>query len=154
MTKLTLGLAATAGLVKFAMEVQRCCKKTAEELRALEQAKASGIHQIVSLRTVFKSFASSFDKYDEDVVGLLSQKDRESIGEIMRDAEGVIERCEGTVSKLRALSKKKVRSKSELDVLREELNDVVSTIQCLQESFHTLVAHLLNEISTYADASG
>ena len=136
------------------MEVQKCCKKTAEELKALERAKVSGIHQIISLRTVFKSLASSFDKYEEDVINLLSQKDKEKLGEIMRDTEGIIERCEGTVTELRALTKRKVRSGSELDVLREELNGVVFTIQCLQESFNTLVAHLLNEVSTYADASG
>lgn len=128
-------LAATASLVKVAIEVKKFCNKTVEELKALERAKVSGIHQITSLRIVFKALASSFDKYNDDVIALLSQKDRENIGELIKDTHGVIEGCEGTVSKLRALTKKKLRSKSELDVLREELSGAISTIQCLQESF-------------------
>ncbi|CAF9909963.1 hypothetical protein IMSHALPRED_008517 [Imshaugia aleurites] len=130
-------LAATAGLVKFAIEVKKSCNKTAEKLKALEQAKASGTHQIASLRIVLKTLASSFDKYNAEVEKVLSQKDKDDIGEVMRDATGVIERCEGIVSKLKALTKKKLRSKSELDVLREELNTAISTIQCLQTSFNT-----------------
>ncbi len=134
-------------MVKLVVEIKRFCDKTAEELKAVELAKCSGTDQITSLRTVFKSLGSSFDKYNEDVITLLGQKDKESIGEIMKDTEGVIERCEVTISKLRALTRKKVRSKSELDVLREELRDAVSTIQCLKDSFHTLVTRPL-KVST------
>ena len=78
---------------------------------------------------------------------LLSQKDKDNIREIMRDTTGVLERCEGIVSKLKALTKKKLHSKSELDVLREELNTAISTIQCLHTSFNTLVSHPLNEVN-------
>ena len=121
--------------------MKKYCNKTAERLKALEQAKVSGIHQVTSLRIVFKSLASSFDKYNSDIIDLLSPKDRHDIREIMKDTDGVIERCEGTMSKLRALAKKKIHDKSELDVLRDELNDAVNIIQCLQKAFDTLVSH-------------
>ena len=127
--------------------MKRSCNKTAERLKALEQAKASGIHQITSLRIVFKTLASSFDKYNAEVEKFLSQKDKDSIREIMRETTGVIERCEGTVSKLKALTKKKLHSRSELDVLREELNAAISTLQFLQTSFSMLVSHPLNEVN-------
>ncbi len=139
-------------MVKLIVEIKKFCDKTAEELKAVELAKSSGTDQITSLRTVFRSLASSFDKYNEDVIDLLDQKDKEKIGEIMKDTEGVIERCEVTMSKLRALTRKKVRSKSELDVLREELRGAVSTIQFLQDSFNALVTRPLKEFSTYANA--
>ena len=130
-------------MVKFIVEIKRFCDKTAEELKAVELAKSSGTDQITSLRTVFKSLASSFDKYNKDVIDLLDQKDKESIGEIMKDTEVVIEKCEVTMSRLRALIRKKNRSKSELDVLREELRGAVSTIHCLKDSFNTLVTRPL-----------
>lgn len=122
--------------------------RTAERSKAIEQAKISVIHQINSLRTVSTSFTSSVNKYNTDIVGLLGQKDQDDIRDIVGDTTEVIERCEGTVPKLRTLILKKVHSKSELAVLREELNGAIATIQCLQASFNTLVSHPLDLSNT------
>ena len=130
------------------MQVRKYCKKHAEKLEALEQARVSGIYQLTSLRTVFKSLASSFDKYNTDVIDLLGPKAKEDIGEIMKDTMRIMETSEGTVSKLRALTRTKVRSKSEVDVLREELAGAVAVIECLQGSFSTSVGHTIYEVIT------
>ena len=121
------------------------CKKTAEGLKALEQAKSAGIQQTTSLRIVINSLASSFDNYNTDIIDSLSQKAKHGIGEIVKDTNAVIERCEGTVSKLKALTKKELHSESELDVLRKDLSDSINIIQCLQNSFNTLVENPPNE---------
>ncbi len=146
--KLMSRIAATVSLIKLIVEIKRSCDKTAEELKSVELAKSLGTDQITSFRTVLKSLASLFDKYNEDVIGSLDQKDKERIGEMMKDTEGVIERCEVTISKLRALTRKKVHSKSELDVLREELRGAVSTIHYLKDSFNELVTRPLKGFST------
>ena len=125
--------------------MKKYCKKTAERLRALEQAKSAGIHQITSLRIVFRALASSFEKYNDVIIDSLNQKAKNDIGEIIKDTKGVMERCEGTVSKLRALTKKELHSKSELDVLREELSGAIQIIQVLQNSFDSLVKDPPNE---------
>ena len=121
--------------------MKRYCDKTAEKLEAIEQARVSGINQVTSLRIVVKSLASSFDKYNTDVNDLLSQKDKDAIGGVIKDTWTVIERCEGTVSQLRALTRKKTNSKSKLDVLRDELKETTSTIQSLHLAFNTLASH-------------
>ena len=128
--------------------MKKYCNRTAEELKALEQAKISGLHQITSLRTVFKSLALSFDKYNTDVIDSLSQEDKNNIGEIVKDTREAVERCENTTSKLRALIKKRPRSKSEFDALHGELNNTITTIQCLQTSFNMSVSRPLNEVVT------
>lgn len=125
--------------------MKKHCNRTAEGLVALEQAKISGLHQITSLRTVFKSLATSFDKLNEDVEESLSQKDKGNIREIAKDTMGAMDRCEDTICKIKALTKKKLRSKSELDVLRNELNDAMASIQCLQISLNTSVSRPLTE---------
>lgn len=83
----------------------------------------------------------------------LSQKDKVNIGEIVKDTTEAMEKCKGTMVELRALTKKKLRSKSELDVLRDELNSAITTIQCLQASFSSLVSRPLIEVNTLTDAS-
>ena len=133
--------------------MKKHCSRTAEELKALEQAKISGLNRITSLRTVFKALALSFDKYNKDVMESLSQKDKVNIGEIVKDTTEAIEKCKGTMVELRALTKKKLRSKSELDVLRDELNSAITTIQCLQASFSSLVSRPLIEVNILTDAS-
>ena len=132
--------------------MRKYCKERAERLEALEQARVAGIHQLTSLRTVFKSFASSFDTYNDTVIDFLPPKAKEAIGEIMKDMIKTMETSEGTVSKLRALTKTKFRSKSELDVLREELAADITALECLQGSFNALVGRLLNEVNTLTDA--
>ena len=124
--------------------MKRHCNKTAEELKALEQAKISDLHHITSLRTVFKSLALSFDKYNTDVIDSLSPEDKNSIGDIVKDTGEAVERCENTMARLRALIKKRLRSKSEFDVLRGELDNSITTIQCLQSSFNMSVSRPLN----------
>ena len=145
-------IATTAGLVKVAMQVRKYCKKHAEKLEALEQARVSGIDQLTALRTVFKSFASSFDKYNTDVINLLDPKSKEDIGDIMKDTIEIMETSEGTVSKLRALAKTKAGSKSEVDELGRKLAHAIQVIECLLGSFSRLVDRLLHEINTLTDA--
>ena len=128
--------------------MKKYCNRTAKELKALEEAKISDLHQITSLRTIFKTLASSFDKYNTDVVDSLSQEDRNNIREIVKDATEAMERCEDTMSRLRALTKKRPRSNSEFDILRGEITNTITTIQCLQNSFKTLVSRSLNEVNT------
>ena len=70
----------------------------------------------------------------------------------MKDMIKTMETSEGTVSKLRALTKTKFRSKSELDVLREKLAADITVLECLQGSFNALVGRLLNEVNTLTDA--
>ena len=145
-------LAATAGLVKVAIEVKKYFDKTAEELEAIQQAKVAGIDQIASLRTITKSISLSFIKLNTDVFDLLSQEDKKSIEEIMKGMMKEIEKCEGTVSKLKAHTRKKIHTKSELEVLRGQLNQALSTIHCLQVALTGLVSHQLNEDNTQTDA--
>ena len=128
--------------------MKKHCNKTAEELRALDQAKISALHQIPSLRTVFKSIASSFDSLNGDIVESLSQKDKDDIEDIVKDTKGVIDRSEGIICNIKALTKKKLRYKSGLDELRNELNEAITTIQSLQISLNLSVSCLLNEVYT------
>ena len=138
-------IATTAGIVKVAIQVKKYCKQRAEKLEALEQVRVSGIHELTSLRTVFKSYASSFDTYNTDVINLLGLKAKGDIGEIMKDTLRVMEASEGTVSKLRALTKTKICSKSDVDVLRQELAHALKVIECLQTAFSTSVGRLLHK---------
>ena len=122
-------------------------------METLEEAKISDLHQITSLRTIFKTLALSFEKYTTDVIDSLSQEDKDNIREIVKDATEAMERCEDTISRLRALTRKRPRSNSELDILRDELKNTITTIQCLQTSFNTLVSRSLNEVNTPTDGS-
>ncbi len=126
--------------------------KTAEELKALQQAKVAGIDQITSLRTVTKSISLYFTKLNTDVVDLLSQEDKDGIEEIVTDMTKEIEKCEGTMSKLKAHTRKKIHTKSELEVFLDQLNHALSTLQCLQGSLNGLVSHQFNEDNTQTDA--
>ena len=102
---------------------------------------------------MLKSLALSFDKCNTDVIASLSQEDKNNIGEIVKDTTEAVERCGDTMSRLRALIKKKPRSKSEFDVLRGELDHIITTIQCLQSSFNMSVSRPLNEVVTQTDGS-
>lgn len=124
--------ATAAGLVKVVIEVKKYFNKTAEELEALQQAKVAGIDQIASLRTVTKSIPLSFIKLNTDVLDLLSQEDKDSIKEIMKGMNKEIEKCEGTVSKLKAHTRKTLYTTSELEVLRGQLHQALSTLLYLQ----------------------
>ena len=106
--------------------------KTAEELEALQQAKVAGIDQIASLRTVIKSISLYFTKLNTDVLDLLSQEDKNYIEDIVKPMTEQVEKCEGTVSKLRAHTRKTIHTKSELEVFRDQLNQALSTLQWLQ----------------------
>ena len=117
--------------------MKKYCNRTAEDLKAIEQAKISDLHQITSLRTILKSLALSIDKFNTDVIKSLSQEDQNNIREIVKNTTEAVERCEDTISRLRTLIKKRPHSNSEFDVLRGELNDAITTIQCLQVSFNT-----------------
>lgn len=128
--------------------MKKFCNKTAEELKALEQAKISDLHHFTSLRTVFKSLALSFGKYNADVFDSLSQEDRYNIGIMVKDTTDAIEKCKDTMSKFKDATRKRPRSKAEFGVLRGELDHSLTTIQCLQSSFHMLVSRPLNEVIT------
>lgn len=128
--------------------------KTAEELKALQQAKVAGIDQITSLRTVTKSISLYFTKLNTDVLDLLSQEDKDVIEEIVKDMTKEIEKCEGTVSKLKAHTRKRIHTKSELEVFRDQLNGALSTLQYLHAALNGLVSHQLNEHNTQTDAFG
>ena len=78
----------------------------------------------------------------------LSQKDKDAIGEIVKNLYEVMEGCEGTVSKIRTLTKMKLHTKSELDVLRAELKDASDTINHLQTNLNTSVSRPHNQVST------
>ena len=102
----------------------------------------------MSLRITFRTLATSFDKINTDVDDSLSQKDKDAIRAIVKILYEVMEGCEGTVSKIRTLTKKKLRTKSELDVLREELRDASTTINHLQTNLNTSVSGPHNQVST------
>ena len=122
--------------------------RTAEQFRTLEQARISGLDQIKSLRVIFKNLAVFFEKINTDVDDSLSQHDKDAIGEIVKDLYEVMEDCEGTVSQIRALTKKKPVTKSEFDVLREKLNGAFTRIFSLQMTLNTSVSRPLSQAST------
>ena len=106
--------------------------KTAEESKALKQAKVAGKDQITSIRTVADLISLYFTKLNTDVVGLLSQEDKDRIEEIVTYTTKEIEKCQGTVSSLKAHTRKKIHTKSELEVFRDQLNHALGTLQYLQ----------------------
>ena len=126
--------------------------KTAEELKALQQAKVAGIDQITSFRTVTKSISLYFTKLNTDVLDLLSQEYKDGIEEIVKAMTREIEKCEGTVSELKAYTKKRIHTKSKLEVFRDQLNQAFSTLQSLQVALNGFVSHQLNEDNTQTDA--
>ena len=126
--------------------------KTAEESKALQQAKVAGKDQITSLQIVEKSISLYFTKLNTDVIGLLSQEDKDRIEEIVTYTTKEIEKCEGTVSNLKAHTRKRIHTKSELEVFRDQLNHALSTLQYLQGTLKGLVSHQLNEDNTQTDA--
>ena len=128
--------------------MKKYCNRNAEELKTIEQVRISDLHHITSLQTIFRIHALSFDKYNTDVIDSLNQEDKNKIGGIVKGATEAVERCEDTTSRLKALIRKKSLSKSESDVLRGELDNAITTIQCFQTSFNMLVSRPLNEVVT------
>ena len=126
--------------------------KTAEESKALQQAKVAGKDQIASLRIVENSISLYLTKFKTDVVGLLSQEDKDRIEVIVTYTTKEIEKCEGTVSNLKAHTRKKIHTKSELEVFRDQLNHALGTLQHLQGTLSVLVSHQVNEDNTQTDA--
>lgn len=83
------------------------------------------------------------DKIYTDVDDSLSQRDKDAIGAIVKNLYEVMEGCEGTVSKIKTLTKEK-----QWDVLREELRDASTTINHLQTNLNTSVSRPHNQVST------
>ena len=132
--------------------MRKYLNKTAEESKALQQAKVAGKDQIASLRIVAKSISLYFTKLNTDVVGLLRQEDKDKIQEIVTYTTKEIEKCEDTVSNLKAHTRKKIHTKSELEVFRDQLNHALGTLRHLQGTLSGLVSHQLKEDNTQTDA--
>ena len=138
---------ATTSLIKVVFAARDHCHRASEELRSLEQARLSSQFQITSLRVLYRALSTNLDKYNCDVERSLSKSDRDAIGDIIQDIDRIADKSEETVVKLKKAIQKSGNNRTELDMLRDELNTAVSVIQSLQTAFASFVTRPPNEVN-------